>query len=298
MAERPPLLRVPDEFAREVLVLATVQRSMSDIRERVAGEHGWYHTFDLPGGGTTHGLFDLRKVPARLPLPPSLVGKRCLDAASADGFFAFEFARRGADEVVSLDLDDPGEKDWQGTPGTEQRHQGMGAGERRFHVIRDAYEADNAKRVSLNLYDITPEAIGTFDFVFLGNVMLHLADPVRALRALRSVVRPGGEFFSFEQIQLVLSVLSPKAAMGSLWDTDERSRWWTPNMAGHRRLVEAAGFDIEAHGGPVFSPFGSVMPRRPKKMPRTFRQALFWATSRWTGAPGQWIRATPRALPA
>jgi hypothetical protein len=83
-------------------------------------------------------------------------------------------------------------------------------------------------------------------------------------------------------------------ALGQLWDIDERSRWWTPNMAGHRRLVQAAGFRITAHGGPVFQHFGTAMARRPHGIPDGLRQAWFWLTGRWTGAPAQWIRAVPR----
>jgi tRNA (mo5U34)-methyltransferase len=144
--------------------------------EREAPTTTWYHTMDLPNG-PTHALFDLRNVPAKLPLPASMAGMRVLDAASADGFFAFEFARRGADEVVSLDLDDPSEKDWQGVPDAETARQGFGNARQRFEYAQEILGFNQVKRVDRNLYDISPEALGTFDFVFLGNVMLHLADP-------------------------------------------------------------------------------------------------------------------------
>jgi hypothetical protein len=65
------------------------------LAERVAAIP-WYHTFDFPGGLSTQGFFDLRGIPARLPIPPDLTGKRCLDVASADGFFAFEIPNRQA----------------------------------------------------------------------------------------------------------------------------------------------------------------------------------------------------------
>src|SRR3954454_2123419 len=67
----------------------------------------WYHTLDLPGGVVTPGEYDLRPIAGRLPWPQSLQGLRCLDVGSRDGFYAFEMERRGAVEVVSLDVDDP-----------------------------------------------------------------------------------------------------------------------------------------------------------------------------------------------
>src|SRR4051812_6649045 len=67
----------------------------------------WYHTLELPGGVVTPGEYDLRPVVDRLPWPDSFAGLRCLDVGSRDGFYAFEMERRGAAEVVSLDVDDP-----------------------------------------------------------------------------------------------------------------------------------------------------------------------------------------------
>jgi tRNA (mo5U34)-methyltransferase len=48
----------------------------------------WYHTLELPDGYVTPGYFDLRGVSKRVPIPASLAGKRCLDLASSDGFWA------------------------------------------------------------------------------------------------------------------------------------------------------------------------------------------------------------------
>src|SRR3546814_15112104 len=75
------------------------------LRKQV-DELDWYHTFDLPGGIVTPGLFDHRQVVAKLPIPASMSGKRCLDAASSDGFFAFAMHRRGPDYAVSVNLPD------------------------------------------------------------------------------------------------------------------------------------------------------------------------------------------------
>ena len=90
---------------------------------RVADQH-WYHTIPLRDGVVTPGFFDTRTAAGRVPLPESLAGLRCLDIGSADGFWAFEMERRGASEVVAVDVADPGEQDWPlpGTAGRGPRH--------------------------------------------------------------------------------------------------------------------------------------------------------------------------------
>ena len=71
----------------------------------------WYHTIELPTGPTP-GEYDLRKSVNKLPFPPTLEGRRCLDVGTHDGFWAFEMERRRAAEVVAIDIRDPEEIDW------------------------------------------------------------------------------------------------------------------------------------------------------------------------------------------
>jgi tRNA (mo5U34)-methyltransferase len=268
---------------------------MSDLARDVQRLAPWYHTFELPGGVVTEGYFDLRGVVAKLPLPRSLAGMRCLDAAACEGFWSFELARRGAAEVVSVDLPDTTRQDWQGVVPAEARRAGTGMASEHFRLVRDALEASNVTRVDLNVYDAAEESLGTFDYVFVGNVLIHLADPARALRALGGVIRPGGELLSLEGNSLALTLLSPRRPAGQLWDWDDQPRWWTPNRAGHRRLLHAAGYEVLAQGGPFFQPFGEVMPRWPSRTPRTLRELLFWTFVRRVGPASGWVRARPRA---
>ena len=87
-----------------------------ELRREVA-KHDWYHTIELAPGVVTAGWFDTRQVVDRIPFPRSLEGKRGLDVGSFDGFWAFEMARRGAREVVAIDLLDPSLCDW--PPGSD-----------------------------------------------------------------------------------------------------------------------------------------------------------------------------------
>ncbi len=258
------------------------------LTEQVASLQ-WYHSFDLPGGLSTRGYYDHRGI-AHKVLPEDLSGLRCLDAASADGFWAFEMTRRNAREVVSVDLDDHGRQDWQGVAGVgADRSLGSGRARRAFEIVNRARGA-GVERHDLSVYDITTERLGAFDFVFLGNVLIHLQDPQRALVALRDVCQ--GEFMSFEVISAVLTILRPLAPCGQLWDGDD-PRWWTPNVRGHRRLLEAAGFEVVDARWPILQPFGRLVPRRPSSLPRRPRDWAHWAFVRPFGVPSQRLRARP-----
>jgi tRNA (mo5U34)-methyltransferase len=220
----------------------------------------WYHTLDLPSGATP-GWFDLRGQVSRLPWP-EVRGKRCLDVATYDGFYAFELERRGAAEVVATDI--PGHEHWDWP--VRLREQGPGllaeiAGEKGggFEVARAELGSSVSKR-EINVYELAPDAVGQFDVVVCGSLLLHLRDPVRALEAIRSVVRPGGGFMSIETVSLPLSRLFPHKPTAELCDRDEPVQWWTVNTAGHRRLLEAAGFEVLRGSKPFAVPFGPAHP--------------------------------------
>src|SRR2546421_7444240 len=83
------------------------------MRDEVAAVR-WYHSIELPGGIVTPGLYDLTSSVAHSFFPSSLRGRRCLDVGTHDGFWAFEMERRGASEVIAIDLDDPSRLDWPG----------------------------------------------------------------------------------------------------------------------------------------------------------------------------------------
>src|SRR5207248_11327788 len=85
--------------------------ALAAITAKVKDEE-WYHTLELAPGLVTPGWFDTRQVVSELPIPTSLTGSRCLDIGTFDGFWAFEMERRGASEVVAIDLLDISEADW------------------------------------------------------------------------------------------------------------------------------------------------------------------------------------------
>ncbi|MGI8807269.1 MAG: methyltransferase domain-containing protein [Acidimicrobiales bacterium] len=266
---------------------------VSTIRSQV-DDVPWYHTIELPGGVVTPGRWDTRGVRAHVPFPASLQGKRCLDVGTWDGFWAFEMERRQASEVVAIDLDDVDRWDWPALPPPEvvARFR-AGKDEDRAFSVAHAALGSKVDRRPLSVYDLSPDlspdpsadGVGTFDFAFVGTILLHLRDPVRALSAIRGVLH--GDLLVADQISLSLSLLQPRAASAHVAGVDE-PHWWTPNIAGLKRMVHAAGFEVVRSGGPYFLKPGPGAPRRDSAKARLLARV---------GLPHAWVLARPRPGP-
>lgn len=210
----------------------------------------WYHTIDVAPGVATNGWFDLRPALPAIPIP-NVRGKRVLDIGTFDGFFAFEAERRGAAEVVAVDVEDHLLWDWPPDyrgpelardPGFSGPPKGAG-----FRLVRDLL-GSNVDWRPMSIYDLDPTEIGTFDVVICGSLLLHLRDPIRALEAVRTVT--GGLFLSSEQIELWPTLLGRGRPLFTLNGSGGDCQWFNFNAAGHRRLLYAAGFEIEQASKP------------------------------------------------
>lgn len=210
--------------------------------ERVAEVKLWYHTIDLGEGRATPGWFDLRPVIDEAPWP-DVHGKRCLDIATFDGFLAFELEKRGAKSVLCTDI--PSHEDWDHLPRelaagkVESLSEISGEKGLGFEIARELLDS-SVERMWCNIYDLDPDVHGTFEVVTLGSLLLHLRDPMRALAAVSRVCE--GEFLSIEQVDPLHTVLHPKRPVMKMHGSV--GQWMYPNVAGHRRMLEMAGFDV------------------------------------------------------
>lgn len=218
----------------------------------------WYHTLELAPGVVTPGWFDLRGIVDDVQLPPTLAGKRCLDVGTFDGFWAFEMERRGAAEVVAIDVLDPEKWDWPADSGDAAlreigRRKGSGNG---FEIAKAAL-GSNVVRHERSVYELSPGDFGSFDFVYVGSLLLHLRNPIGALEAVRSVC--GGTAIVVDAIDLALSLLPGARPLASL-DGRGRPWWWKPNVAALVRMAEAAGFELIGAPRRLFLPAGAGQP--------------------------------------
>lgn len=252
-----------------------------DLQARVDAT-GWYHTLELAPGVVTPGEFDLREAAQRLPWP-DVRGKRCLDVATFDGFYAFELERRGAAEIVAIDLDDAADLDWlprRVPAGFERGQEPVGVG---FRLAHEAFDS-NVKRVSRNVYDIHPDELGTFDVVVCGALMQHLRDPFRAMAAIRRMC-PDGEFLSVEHIHPWQSILHRRRPTLRL--EGSRRTWTLMNRAAHLQMLTMSGFDV-VEQTVIGMPFGPGFQPRPKTARQAVRRAwteLMWSALGDRGAP-------------
>ena len=156
-----------------------IEPSPGEVQRRVDAHRFWYHTIDVAPGVATKGWFDLRPVVDLMPWP-NVAGKRCLDIGTFDGFLAFELERRGAAEVVAIDVEDHLQWDWPPDyrsadlardPGFSGPPKGAG-----FRLAKELMGSTVEWR-PLSIYDLDPDEIGTFDVVVCGSLLLHLRDP-------------------------------------------------------------------------------------------------------------------------
>ena len=214
--------------------MSSESASGSDLAAEVE-RYSWYHTLQLGDGVVTKGMFDHRPVLDRYPLPDDLSGKTCLDVATMDGYWAFEMERRGAASVTALDLEDPAELDWPASLRAGHDKTMDETKETRFNLAKEAL-GSNVERVLMSAYDLSPE-LGTFDFVFCGDLLLHLKDPITPVENIYSVCRESA---------VIVNVIKKfrfheKRPIAEL-DGIDHFEWWVTNLAGLVRIVRAAGF--------------------------------------------------------
>jgi tRNA (mo5U34)-methyltransferase len=202
----------------------------------------WYHTIDLGQGVVTEGLVDHRPQLASYHLPESLRGMRCLDVASMDGFWAFELERRGAAEVVAIDVARRSDLDLPYGVRDEIIESGQdGPATAGFEFAHTALKSKVNKKI-VSVYELSPERVGEFDLVFLSDLLLHLRDPQTALDRVRSVCRG---------VAYIADVCHPDLETGDstclaeypTWVPGEYV-WWRMNANTIKAMLAEAGFDV------------------------------------------------------
>ncbi|HDP94446.1 MAG TPA: hypothetical protein ENN40_03690 [Candidatus Aminicenantes bacterium] len=201
----------------------------------------WYHTVELAPGVVTPGQYDHRPLLHHYGIPEDLSGKTVLDVGPAHGFFAFEFERRKAARVVTLELEKWTDHDV--SPFLRERFMADNMNEIRREYLNEALafaiqvKQSGVEQRSGNIYDLDPHKTGIFDITFCGSLLVHLTDPLRALYALRGVTR---------EMAILSTVIhndepTDQAVARFIGRVDSEA-FWIPNMCCLKEMALAAGF--------------------------------------------------------
>ncbi|MEX2194885.1 MAG: class I SAM-dependent methyltransferase [Thermoleophilaceae bacterium] len=261
------------------------------LRDRVAAT-SWYHSIELEPGLVTPGWFDTRPLPRRLPFPASLADRRCLDVGTFDGFWAFEMEKRGAAEVVAVDVLDPHRWDWPAgsPPEVIEEMESRKRDNPGFAIAKEAL-GSQVRLVDETVYELDPDELGRFDFIFCGSLLLHLRDPVRGVESLRRL--SDGEVMVTDAVDPFLSRLFRGRPVTEL---DGRGRpWWFHQTASSlKALVERGGFRVVEGPRRYAIPRGPAQ-RRPPLRPKVLlsRHGRELMRDAVLGSPHAVVRAVP-----
>ena len=182
----------------------------------------WFHTIDLGQGIVTPGRVDpQRQTLPRLGLPADLSGKTVLDIGAWDGFFSFEAERRGAKRVLATDS------------------HAWWSSKRAFELARRAL-GSKVEDFDIDVMELSPDKIGTFDVVLFLGVLYHLRHPLLALEKVFSVTA------HHLILETVTDLTWTSYPVLRFYPADElagdSSNWFGPNPAAVVGMLKVAGF--------------------------------------------------------
>jgi tRNA (mo5U34)-methyltransferase len=194
------------------------------LREQIAAIK-WFHSIELAPGITTPAADVTADRLDILRLPANLTGKTVLDVGAWDGFFSFESERRGAARVLAADYFAWHGDNWSNKEG--------------FELARRTLQS-KVEDADIDVMDLAPERVGTFDLVLFLGVLYHLRHPLLALERVASVTR---EQLILETHVDLTWLRRPAMAFYPTrelaWDP---TNWWGPNPAAVRGMLHTVGF--------------------------------------------------------
>lgn len=188
----------------------------------------WFHSIDLGNGVTTPGIKKAHHLMTEADLyfrRDLIKGKSVLDIGAWDGYMSFEAERRGAARVVATDY-----FCWSG-PGW-----GTKAG---FDYAKAALES-RVEGVEVDVFDLKPEALGTFDVVLFPGVLYHLTDP---WGGLSKAAKMSHDLLIVETATAMNHIKEPvmRYYQGAELNNDP-TNFWAPNELCVRRMLKDMGF--------------------------------------------------------
>lgn len=203
----------------------------------------WHQKWEIFEGVFTPGRNPVASLLDGVGLPNDLRGLRVLDVGAFNCCFSFEAERRGALEVVALDLQDPTI---------------LG-----FEALRTVLGSQRVRFEQGSVYSLDPDRLGQFDVVLFFGVLYHLRYPLLALDQLRKVTRGklyletlviDHRFLVHEKDFQRLADYHPTLTTIPLWQfyrnaelAGDSSNWFGPNIRAVLDGLTSAGFEAHVH---------------------------------------------------
>lgn len=185
----------------------------------------WFHQIDLGSGVITPGLDDSAGKLLRVKIPENLDGMSVLDIGAWNGFFSFESERRGASRVLATDS-----FVWRSP---------VLKGKEGFALAREVLNS-KVEDMEIDVMELSPEKIGSWDLVLCLGVLYHLRHPLLALERVSSVT---GKQLILETVVELFS--EDKPAMVFYPGTElanDPTNWWGPNQLAVIAMLKDVGF--------------------------------------------------------
>jgi tRNA (mo5U34)-methyltransferase len=210
----------------------------SQIIAKIKSVEHWYHRIEVRPGLVTPGINDSQNTLKLLNIPTNCSGLKVLDIGTRDGFFAFEFEKRGA-KVVAIDY--------------------YASEETGFETASELLNS-KVEYFQDNIYNLNAVNYGTFDVVLLLGLIYHLPDPIRALNIARSLcdgdlyletqvidnalLMPDGKFSPLNSISKKLDQLAIMQFYQGNSLNNDFSNYWAPNMKCMESMLTEADFKV------------------------------------------------------
>ena len=188
----------------------------------------WHHSIDLGNGIITPGAVDNLSKLKSIGLPNDLTNKTVLDIGAWDGFYSFEAEKRGAKRILATDS-----YVWRGVK------LGSGGSKKGFLLARKILNSQ-VEDLFIDILDISPEKIGTFDVVLFLGVLYHMRHPLLSLEKVASVTN---EMAIIETATDMLDFERPAMAFYPGGEFNGGSTTWTgANPQAIAAMLKVAGF--------------------------------------------------------
>lgn len=198
--------------------------------QKQVDRHSWFHSIDFGNGVVSKGaktLEDINLEAEAILGGINLSGLSVMDIGAWNGFYTFESKRRSATRVLATD-----HFTW-----NHPLHKGREA----FEFARCAIGLD-VEAQDIDVPDIRPESVGSFNVVLFLGVFYHLFD---APTLTKQIARCASELLILETHQDALT--SDKPAMvfypGATLAGDA-SNWWGPNPLCVYEMLREVGFRV------------------------------------------------------